>query len=116
MKRYGGDVAPKEDLEVAHEIFANEQQILKEMLTKMDFSIFFGDDHWKRLQFLQDAAEYILANTVEKKGEVSFMKKYQGHVKRLRSAYNILNPAGELDEKESGWAQCFMGISAYAVR
>lgn len=116
MKRYGGDVAPKEDLEVAHEIFANEQQILKEMLTKMDFSIFFGDDHWKRLQFLQDAAEYILANTVEKKGEVSFMKKYQGHVKRLRSAYNILNPAGELNEKESGWAQCFMGISAYVSK
>lgn len=116
MKRYGGDVAPKEDLEVAHEIFANELQILKEMLTKLDFSIFFGDDHWKRLQFLQDAAEYILANTVEKKGEVSFMKKYQGHIKRLRSAYNILNPAGELNEKESAWAQCFMGISAYVSK
>ena len=116
MKKYGGDVAPKEDLEVAHEIFSNELQILKEMLTKLDFSIFFGDDHWKRLQFLQDAAEYILANTVEKKGEVSFMKKYQGHVKRLRSAYNILNPAGELNEEESGWAQCFMGISAYVSK
>ena len=116
MKKYGGDVAPKEDLEVAHEIFANELQILKEMLTKLDFSVFFGDDHWKRLQFLQDAAEYILAHTVEKKGEVSFMKKYQGHVKRLRSAYNILNPAGELNEEESGWAQCFMGISAYVSK
>lgn len=113
MKKYGGDVTPKEDLEVAHEIFANELQILKEMLSKLDFSVFFGDDHWKRLQFLQDAAEHILANTVEKKGEVSFMKKYQGHVKRLRSAYNILNPAGELSVEESGWAQCFMGIAAY---
>lgn len=116
MKKYGGDPTSKEDLEVAHEIFSNEVQILKEMLKGLDFTVFFQDNGWASLQFLQDAAEYILANTVEKKGTVSFMKKFQGHVKRLRSAFNILNPAGELTEEESGWAQCFMAISSYVTK
>lgn len=116
MKKYGGDPTSKEDLEVAHEIFSNEVQILKEMLKGLDFTVFFQDNGWASLQFLQDAAEYILANTVEKKGTVSFMKKFQGHVKRFRSAFNILNPAGELTEEESGWAQCFMAISSYVTK
>lgn len=116
MKKYGGNPTSKEDLEVAHEIFSNEVQILKEMLKGLDFTVFFQDNGWASLQFLQDAAEYILANTVEKKGTVSFMKKFQGHVKRLRSAFNILNPAGELTEEESGWAQCFMAISSYVTK
>ena len=76
MKKYGGDPTSKEDLEVAHEIFSNEVQILKEMLKGLDFTVFFQDNGWASLQFLQDAAEYILANTVEKKGTVSFMKKF----------------------------------------
>lgn len=116
MKKYGGDVSPKEDLDVAKEIFSNELQLLKEMLCKLDFKAFFGDNSMVRLQFLQNAAEYILANTVEKKGVASFMKRFTEHVKRLRSAYNILNPAGELNEEQTQWAQCFMGICSYVKK
>jgi type I restriction enzyme, R subunit len=116
MKRYGGDDTPKEDLVVAHEIFTNELKIVQEMLVKLDYTPFFGDNNLARLQFLQTAAEYILANTVEKKGTVSFMKRFVGHVKRLRSAYNILNPAGELTEDETKWAQCFMGICSFVQK
>lgn len=116
MKKYGGDPTPIDDLEVSHEIFANELQILKEMLAKLNFSQFMEGKKLQKLQFLQDAAEYILANSVEKKGEVSFIKNYIGHVKRLRSAYNILNPAGELDEEESAMAQCLMAVSSYVIK
>ncbi|MCI7484208.1 MAG: HsdR family type I site-specific deoxyribonuclease [Prevotella sp.] len=116
MKKYGGDVTPKEDLAVAHEIFSNELQIIKEMLVKLDYTPFFGNNNLARLQFLQNAAEYILANTIEKKGVVSFMKKFTEHVKRLRSAYNILNPAGELTDDETKWAQCFMGICSFVQK
>ena len=116
MKKYGGDPTPKDDLEVSHEIFANELQILKEMLAKLNFSQFMEGKKLQKLQFLQDAAEYILANSVEKKGEVSFIKNYIGHVKRLRSAYNILNPAGELNEEESAMAQCLMAVSSYVIK
>lgn len=115
MKQYGGNITSGEDLQVAREIFLNELQILKEMLEKLDFSVFFNGTNLSRLQFIQDAAEYILANSIEKKGQVSFRKKYQEHVRRLRSAYNILSPAGELTDEESGWAQCLMGIDTYVA-
>lgn len=116
MKKYGGDPTSKEDLETAHEIFSNEIQILKEMLSKLDFTPFFGENNLARMQFLQTAAEYIIANSVEKKGQLSFIRKYQAHVRRLRSAYNILNPAGELNDEETQWAQCFMGIASYVTK
>lgn len=116
MKHYGGDLSPKEDLDVAHEILQNELKLIQEMLSKLDFKPFFGDNDLKRLQFLQDAAEYILANTVERKGEVSFMKRFKEHVKRLRSSFNICSPAGILSEKDIMWSQCMMGICSYVMK
>lgn len=110
MKKYGGEVGPQEDLEVAHEVLRNELQLLQERLSGLVFDRFFGNNDLARLQFIQEAAEYILANSVERKGEVSFLKLFKEHVKRLRSAYNICNPAGILTEKEVAWSQCFMGI------
>lgn len=116
MKQYGGAPTSLEDLEVTHEIFAGELQLLKELLSKLNFAPFFGDDNLARLQFIQSAAEYILANTVEHPGQLSFKTLFVQHVKRLRSAYNILNPAGELSTEETRWAQCFMGICSYIIK
>ena len=116
MKKYGGEISPKEDIDIAHEILQNELKILKEMLDKLDFSSFFGDNDLVRLQFIQEAAEYILVNSVERKGEVSFKKVFHEHVKRLRSAYNICSPAGILSDEEVMWSQCFMGISSYVKK
>ena len=113
MKKYGGEVGPQEDLDTAHEILKNELQLLQERLSGLLFKRFFGDNDLARLQFIQEAAEYILANSVERKGEVSFLKLFKEHVKRLRSAYNICNPAGILTDEEVTWSQCFMGICSY---
>ena len=112
-KKYGGDVGPQEDLEAAHEVLKNELQLLHERLSGLVFDRFFGDNDLARLQFIQEAAEYILANSVERKGEVSFLKLFKEHVKRLRSAYNICNPAGILTDEEIAWSQCFMGVCSY---
>ena len=116
MKQYGGDQSPKDDLDEAHEILQNELPILKEMLAKIDFKPFFEGSDLERLQFLQVAAEYILANTIERKGEVSFMKRFKEHVKRLRSSFNICSPAGILSEEEIMWSQCLMGICSYVMK
>ena len=113
MKKYGGEISPKEDLEIAHEILQNELQLLRERLAGLNFSRFFGDNDLARLQFIQEAAEYILANNIERKGELSFLKLIKEHVKRLRSAYSICNPAGILSDEEVMWSQCFMGICSY---
>ena len=116
MKQYGGEGTPGEDLDVAHGILQNELKILQEMLAKLDFKPFFGDNDLVRLQFLQESAEHILANSIEKKGEVSFMKRFKEHVKRLRSAFNICSPAGVLSEEEVMWSQCMMGICSYVMK
>jgi type I restriction enzyme R subunit len=116
MKKYGGEVPPAEDLDIAYGILGNQLQLLKEMLIKLDFTPFFGNNDLVRLQFLQEAAEYILANSVERKGEVSFLKRFKEHVKRLRSAFNICNPAGILSEEEVMWCQCMMGICSYVMK
>lgn len=116
MKRYGGEVGPQEDIELAHEILCNELAILKEMLADVDFQPFFGDNDLARLQLLQSAAEYILTRNIEVKGKVSFLKLFKEHVKRLRSAFNICNPAGVLDENEVMWSQCMMGVCSYVLK
>lgn len=113
MKRYGGEVDLKEDIEIAYQVLQNELQILKERFDILDFTPFFGTNDLARLQFIQEAAEFILTNNVEKKGEVSFLKMFKEHIKRLRSAYNICSPAGVLTDEEVMWSQCFMGICSY---
>lgn len=113
LKKYGGDVTPKEDVDKAHEIVINELQCLKEETHKLDFSPFFGDNALARLQFLQTAAEYLLANSFEEKGKTSLLSLFRGHVRRLRSAYNICHPAGVLTETETAYCQCFMGIMSF---
>ena len=113
MKRYGGEVDIKEDIDIAYQVLQNELQILKERFDSLDFTPFFGTNDLARLQFIQEAAEFVLANNVEKKGEVSFLKMFKEHVKRLRSAYNICSPAGVLTDEEVMWSQCFMGICSY---
>ena len=47
---------------------------------------------------------------------VPVTRAFRGHVRRLRSAFNICNPAGVLTEEESGWSQCFMGIMSYLAK
>ncbi|MCD8290061.1 MAG: HsdR family type I site-specific deoxyribonuclease, partial [Prevotella sp.] len=141
MKDYGGESDEKdkkEDLDVANEILQNELQILKEKLSALDFTPFFGSNAIARLLFIQQAAEYILSISSEKTNEddkenenldnsndskdkngkkkekgMSFKRCFNGHVKRLRYAFNICNPAGKVSDDDVKWCQCFMGICSY---
>lgn len=114
MKQYGGgEQIGGDDIESTLTVFRNELQILKDMMCKFDFSSFFDGSPLERLQCLQFAAEYILGQPVRNEQKASFHTLYRGHVKRLKTAYNICNPAGVLEELETVWAQCLMGISSF---
>jgi len=114
MKQYGsGGEENKDDVNAAHAVLKNELQILQDMTSGLDFGPFFAPSPIKRLQFLQDGAELLLALDIPKKEEASFLTKFKGHVKRLRSAYDICNPAGVLAEEEAVWSQCFMGLMSF---
>jgi len=119
MKQYGGDyqAISEDDVQTALEIYRKELQILKEMMSGFDLSPFFKEKEIKRLETIQNAAEYIMGNTQTFNGgngkKVSFITVFKNHIKNLRSASSLCSPAGVLSEEESAWGQMLMGICSY---
>lgn len=125
MKIYGGDtsVAPtKDDVEQATQAFREELEILKQLFTGYDLTPFLNgeSDPVERYRALSKAAEHVFASTEELNSEsshgtqkVSFKTYFLKTVKRMRVAYDICQPSGELHEDESALAQCFMAIAGF---
>lgn len=127
MKLYGGDnsVAPSaDDVEQATEVFREEMEILKDLFKGYDLTPFLdpNGDPITRYKMLAKAAEYVFISTQElhttNKGgksvqKVSFKTYFLKTVKRMRVAYDICQPSGELGEEESALAQCFMAIAGF---
>ena len=116
LKLYGGDDLgiSEDELKIAHEAFANELQIIKELMHGFNLAEFFTATPFRRLFILQEAAEYVLGKVrVEKP---SFRTLFVKHVKRLKQAYQICHPAGVLSEDDTAWTQCLMGICSYVVK
>lgn len=125
MKVYGGDssIAPSaDDVELATGVFREELIILKTLFTEYDLYPFL-DPNWdsvKRYTLLAKAAEHVFASTQELYAEgskgsqkVSFKTYFLNTVKRMRAAFDICQPSGELGEEESALAQCFMAIAGF---
>ena len=127
MKIYGGDnsVAPTaDDVEQATGVFREELIILKDLFSGYDLEPFLdpNGDPALRYRLLAKAAEYVFVSTqelqTESKGgksvkKVSFKTYFLKTVKRMRAAYDICQPSGELGEEESALAQCFMAIAGF---
>lgn len=126
MKVYGGDtsVAPTaDDVEQATGVFREELEILKTLFTDYDLYPFLDPDcdPVERYRLLAKAAEYVFSSTQELKSltssgksvSVPFKKYFLETVKRMRAAFDICQPSGELGEEESALAQCFMAIAGF---
>ena len=125
MKMYGGNtsVAPtSDDVEQAATTFREELEILKVLFQDYDLSPFLNPNcnPIERYRLLAMAAEYVFVSTQELKTEgnrgiqkVSFKTYYLKTVKRMRAAYDICQPSGELSEEETALAQCFMAIAGF---
>ena len=121
MKIYGGDtsVAPTtDDVEQATMIFREELEVLKTLFTNYDLAPFLnpGCDPIERYALLAKAAEYVFVSTQElnnESGKVTFKTYFLMTVKRMRLAFDICQPSGELEEEESALAQCFMAIAGF---
>lgn len=121
MKVYGGNtsVAPtSDDVEQATMIFREELEVLKTLFTDYDLAPFLSPDcdPVQRYMLLANAAESVFASTQElssEKGKVSFKTYFLQTVKRMRTAFDICQPSGELGEEESALAQCFMAIAGF---
>lgn len=128
MKIYGGDtsVAPTvDDVEQATAIFRGELEILKQLFAGYDITPFLDPEcePAKRYMLLTKAAEFVFTSTQELNSEnkngakapqkVSFKNYFLQVVKRMRVAFDICSPSGNLSEEESALAQCFMAIAGF---
>ena len=125
MKVYGGDisVAPtSDDVEQATSIFREELEILKMLFIGYDLAPFLDSkcSPIERYKLLSVAAEHVFASTQTlqtegngKTNQVSFKTYFLKTVKRMRSAFDICQPSGNLGEEESALAQCFMAIAGF---
>ncbi len=127
MKVYGGNtsVAPSpDDVEQATTIFRTELSILKAQFRDYDLKPFIDHDcdPVKRYELIANAADYVFSSVEElnlenKNGKgskkVSFKTYFLKTVTRMRAAFEICQPSGELGDKESALAQCFMAIAGF---
>lgn len=127
MKIYGGDnsVAPSaDDVEQATGVFREELMILQDLFIGYDLAPFLDPEADSALRYtlLAKAAEYVfyssqelqtLSNNGKQTRKVSFKTYFLKTVRRMRSAYDICQPSGELSEEESALAQCFMAIAGF---
>lgn len=120
MKKYGGDdTGDIGDVNLALNAFRNELKILQQIMHGYDFKPFFGGNALARLQCLSNAPEFLLMQEqkgIEYEVNVKPTTAFKSHVKRMKAAYNICNPAGVLTDDEVAWAQLFMGIHSYLVK
>lgn len=113
-----------EDVEQATEVFQEELFILKSLFSGYDLAPFLDPDGdpVQRYTLLAKAAEYVFISTEvlqteSKNGKnvqaVTFKTYFLKTVRRMRAAYDICQPSGELSEEESALAQCFMAIAGF---
>lgn len=127
IKQYGGgtSIAPSaDDVEQATEVFREHMEVLKDLFKGYDLTPFLDPegDPALRYKLLAKAAEYVFISTQELNTQnnngksvqkVSFKTYFLKTVKRMRTAYDICQPSGELGEEESALAQCFMAIAGF---
>lgn len=125
MKMYGGNtsVAPTvDDVEQSTKVFREELEILKRLFLNYDLSPFLNPecDPGERYKLLAKAAEFVFVSNQELQIEenhrisrVSFKTYFLKTVKRMRAAFDICQPSGNLGDEESALAQCFMAVAGF---
>lgn len=129
-KMYGGtnSLAPTEDdIEQATTIFREHLEILKILFRDYDLSPFLDVNTAPDVRYtlLAQAADYVfrsteilnsVSNDGKKTKKVTFKTYFLKEVKRMRKAYDLCQPSGELKDDESALAQCFMAVAGMVYK
>ena len=126
MHKFGAsDFGPSDDdVQQALEALIIELDILKKLFVGFDISPFTNPatKPLERLECLSAAADYIISltqmlNVTTKEGAkpkpVGAKTFFLAHVKRLRAAYDICQPANVLNNEMLSLSQCFMAVASY---
>lgn len=104
IKQYGSaQESPVDELNITIGIFRNHLAMIDELLVGFNDTSFYVGEPLERLTCLNMAAEYVQIN---KERETRFM----GLSRRLKSAYTICFPSGELTDTETSKAQFYLSI------
>lgn len=104
VKQYGASQeSPVDELNITLGIFHNHLTMVDELMVHFDARDFFAGQPLERLNCLNKAAEYI---QVKKEMQTRFM----GLSRRLKEAYDICFPSGELTVEEVAKAQFYLAI------
>lgn len=102
IKIYGSpQESPVDEIKLSIEIFRNHLSLIDELMKDFDTTKFYVGDPLERLLCLNAAAEYV---QLSKEMQDRFMIL----TRKLRAAYNICFPTGELKEEEIRQAQFFL--------
>ncbi len=109
-KKYGGpQESPIEEITVSLAIFRNHLALIEELLHGFNAGKFFAGTPLERLICLDAAAEYVQAN---KEMETRFM----GLSRKLKAAYEICFPSGEMTDMEVAKAQFYLAIRSIVYK
>lgn len=105
VKKYSGNGEgnPIDELPVALQIFRNHLKLTDDLLISFDATKFHTGEPLERLLCLNNAAEYIQTS---KELETRFMQLSR----KLKAAYEIVFPSGELTDEETSKAQFYLAI------
>lgn len=104
MKKYGSpQESPIEEINISLVVFRNHLALLNELMHNFNAANFFVGEPLERLLCLNAAAEYVQIN---KEMENRFMNLSR----KMKAAYEICFPSGELTELETSKAQFYLAI------
>lgn len=104
IKRYGGpQESPIDELNISLGIFRNHLALIDELLVNFNASKFYSGTPLERLNCLNAAAEYMQTSK-------EMQTRFMGLSRRLKSAYMICFPSGELSDTETSKAQFYLAI------
>lgn len=104
IKKYGSpQESPVDELAISLSIFRNHLAMIEEVMYGFNSEKFHSGEPLERLMCLNNAAEYIQTN---KDTESRFM----GLSRKLKAAYEICFPSGELTDTETSTAQFYLAI------
>ncbi len=104
IKKYGGpQESPIDELKISLQVFRNHLALIDAIMHGFNARKFFKGDPLERLVCLNHAAEFV---QMSKETETRFMDLSR----KLKAAYEICFPSGELTDEETARAQFYLAI------
>ncbi len=104
IKKYGGpQESPIDELKISLQVFRNHLALIDAIMHSFNAKKFFEGEPLERLVCLNHAAEFV---QMSKETETRFMDLSR----KLKAAYEICFPSGELTDEETARAQFYLAI------